>query len=45
MTTSWETSDLDNYLIIEEKFLIWTFKQKIINPNLRHFKIILKKRY
>ena len=37
--------DLDNHIIILRKIYFWTCKQKITEPNLRHFKIILKKKY
>ena len=37
--------DLDNYIIILGKIYLWTCKQEIIRPNIRHSKIILKKKY
>ena len=40
-----EGMDLDNYIIILGKIYLWTCKQEIIRPNIRHSKIILKKKY
>ena len=40
-----EGMDLDNYIKVLGKSYLWTCKQKIIKPNLGHFKKILKKKY